>query len=132
MVGDDEGDRYAASAHMMNAVAAFTLCSQLTYYRFYMTDHTPWGTGDLIPMGVHSFGGPMVSEGMVPALSIRYSGIATVGAPWLDGVIPYVEWSTIFKTVEGFNDNTQVMVGAVWTIYGALYINLFVGRDGDD
>ena len=139
--GDDEGDHHALSAHMKNDFSGYTLYSQLTYYVYNITDDTPWGTGALIPMGAYDFAWPVASEGIIPALSLRYNGLDTSGVAWLDGVTPYVEWSSILKTEEAFNDSTMVSLGAVWTIYGALYMysdlvfsdgNFFVGNDGDD
>ena len=44
------------------------------------------------------------------------------------------------KSVEGFNNSTMVVLGASWTLFGALYTysdfalsngNSFVGNDGD-
>ena len=67
-VGDDDsGNHYAVSAHMKNAFADFTLFSQFSYYAHNITDETPWGTGDLIPMGAYDFAWPIASEGLIPA-----------------------------------------------------------------
>ena len=138
---DDSGDHYALSAHMKNSFANFTLYSQFSYYAHNITDETPWGTGDLIPMGAYDFAWPIASEGLIPALSLRYGGIDTESISWIDSVTPYVEWSTILKTVDGYNASTLVTVGASWTILGALYVysdvaisdgNFFVGNTGDD
>ena len=138
---DDSGNHYAVSAHMKNTVADFTLYSQFSYYAHNITDETPWGTGDLIPMGAYDFAWPIASEGLIPALSLRYGGIDTESISWIDSVTPYVEWSTILKTVDDYNASTLVTVGASWTILGALYVysdvaisdgNFFVGNTGDD
>ena len=140
IAGDDSGDHFAISGHMKNALANFTLYSQLSYYVYSITDDTPWSTGDLIPMGSYDFAWPVASEGIVPALSLRYNGVDTSGAAWLDGVTPYVEWSSVMKPADGLNDSTLISIGAVWTI-GALYMysdlvfsdgNLYVGNEGDD
>ena len=140
-VGDDDSnDHYALSGHMKNAFGKFTLYSQLTYYVYNITDDTPWGNGDLIPMGAYDYAALTASEGVVPALSLRYNGVDASGVSWLDSVTPYVEWSSILKSADGFNDSTLVMVGAAWTIYGALYMysdlafsdgNYWIGSDGD-
>ena len=139
-VGDDDrGDHYALSGHMKNGFGDFTLYLQLTYYVYDITDDTPWGTGDLIPMGAFDFAWPIASEGVIPALSLRYNGVDASGVSWLDSVTPYVEWSSILKQADGLNDSTLVTVGAYWTI-GALYMysdlaysdgNFFVGNEGD-
>ncbi len=138
---DDSGNHYALSAHMKNTVSDFTLYSQFSYYAHNIADETPWGTGDLIPMGAYDFAWPIASEGLIPALSLRYGGIDTSSISWIDSVTPYAEWSTILKTVDDYNASTLVTLGASWTILGALYVysdfalsdgNFFVGNTGDD
>ena len=141
-VGDDDsGNHYAFSAHMKNTFADFTLFSQFSYYAHNITDETPWGTGDLIPMGAYDFAWPIASKGLIPALSLRYGGIDTSGISWVDSLTPYAEWSTILKTVDDYNASTLVTLGASWTVLGALYVysdlalsdgNFFVGNTGDD
>ena len=132
-VGDDDsGNHYAVSAHMKNSFADFTLFSQFSYYAHNIADKTPWGTGDLILMGAYDFAWPIASEGLIPALSLRYGGIDTSSISWVDSVTPYVEWSTILKTVEDYNASTLVTIGASWTIFGALYVYSDVGlSDGN-
>ena len=134
---DDSGTHYAVSAHAKNSFADFTLFSQFSYYAHNITDKTPWGTGDLIPMGAYDFAWPVASTGLIPALSLRYGGIDTSSVSWIDSVTPYAEWSTILKTVENYNPSTLVTLGASWTILGALYVysdlalsdgNFFVGH----
>ena len=121
-IDDDGANHYALSAHMKNAFASFTLFSQFSYYAYNITDDTPWGTGDLIPMGAYDFAWPIASKGLIPALSLRYGGIDTAGISWIDSVTPYVEASTILKTVDDFNNSTLVTLGASWTLFGALYV----------
>ena len=137
---DDSGNHYAFSAHAKNTFADFTLFSQFSYYAHNITDKTPWGTGDLIPMGAYDFAWPIASNGLIPALSLRYGGIDTSSVSWVDSVTPYVEWSTILKTVEDYNPSMLVTLGASWTVLGALYVytdlalsngNFFVGNTGD-
>ena len=134
---DDSGNHYAFSAHAKNTFADFTLFSQFSYYAHNITDKTPWGTGDLIPMGAYDFAWPIASEGLIPALSLRYGGIDTSGISWIDSVTPYAEWSTILKTVDNYNASTLGTLGASWTVLGALYVysdlalsdgNFFVGN----
>ena len=55
---DDGANHYALSAHMKNVFSDFTLFSQFSYYAHNIADETPWGTGDLIPMGVTISLGP--------------------------------------------------------------------------
>ena len=139
-VDDDGANHYALSAHIKNSFSDFTLFSQFSYYAHNITDKTPWGTGDLIPMGAYDFAWPVASKGLIPALSLRYNGIDTSGISWIDSVMPYVEASTILKTVDDFNNSTLVTLGASWTVLSSLYVysdlalsngNFFVGNDGD-
>ena len=139
-IDDDGANHYALSAHMKNSFSDFTLFSQFSYYAHNITDKTPWGTGDLIPMGAYDFAWPIASKGLIPALSLRYNGIDTSGISWIDSVMPYVEASTILKTVDDFNNSTLVTLGASWTVLSSLYVysdlalsngNFFVGNDGD-
>ena len=120
-VDDDGANHYALSAHMKNTFSDFTLFSQFSYYAYNIADETPWGTGDLIPMGAYDFAWPIASKGLIPALSLRYNGIDASGISWVNSVTPYIEWSTIMKTVEGFNNSTLMTLGASWTIFGSLY-----------
>ena len=140
-VGDDDsGNHYAFSAHAKNSFADFTLFSQFSYYAHNIADETPWGTGDLIPMGAYDFAWPVASKGLIPALSLRYGGIDTSGISWIDSVTPYAEWSTILKTVDAYNASTLVTLGASWTVLETLYVysdlalsdgNFFVGNTED-
>ena len=133
----DGGNHYAVSGHLKNVFGGFILYSQLTYYVYDIEDPTPWGTGALIPMGAFDYADLVASEGIIPALSLRYGGVDVSKVSWLDAVTPYVEWSSILKREDAFNDSTLVTVGAAWTI-GALYLysdlafsdgNYFVGFD---
>ena len=138
---DDSGaDHFAISAHAENSFGDFELLSQLSYYKFDITDDTPWGTGDLIPMGAYDFAWLVASEGWIPAVSLRYHGIDTSGIPWIDSVTPFIEWSTILKDRSDFNDSTLWSMGALM-YWGQLYIyaelgisdgSIFVGSKGDN
>ena len=138
---DDHGaDHYAVSAHANNSFGDFTLLSQITYYEYDITDDTPWGTGDLIPMGAYDFAWLVASEGWIPAVSLRYHGIDTSGLPWINSVMPYIEWSTIIKEESDYNDSNLWSLGALLD-WGGVYVyaelgisdgNNFVGGEGDD
>ena len=138
-VDDDGAGHYAVSGHARTPIGDFTLFSQITYYEYDITDDTPWGTGELIPMGAYDYAALVASRAVVPALSLSYGGIDTSGISWLDGVTPYVEWSSIIKRAEGHNDSSMFTVGAAWA-RGGWYIytdlafsdgNYFVGDTGD-
>ena len=139
-VDDNGADHFAVSAHAKNSFGDFTLLSQISYYKYDITDDTPWGTGDLIPMGAYDFAWPVASEGWIPAVSLRYNGIDTSNIPWLGSVTPYIEWSSLQKERSDFNDSSMWNVGALW-YWGNLYIytdlaisngNTFVGNKGDN
>ncbi|MCE2436924.1 MAG: hypothetical protein J4F97_02775 [Pseudomonadales bacterium] len=137
---DESGaDHFAASVHGTGSFGDFKLVSQLSHYRYDITDDTPWGTGDLIPMGAFDFAWPVASEGWIPALSLRYNGVDTSHLSWLESVTPYVEWSSILKERDDFNDSSMWTAGALW-YWGGLYVctevamsdgNFFVGNKGD-
>ncbi len=80
-VADSGADHLAVSAHAKNSFGDFSLVSQISYYKYDITDDTPWGTGDLIPMGAFDFAWLVASEGWIPAVSLRYNGIDTSSIP---------------------------------------------------
>ena len=139
-VDDSDADHYALSAHTKNILGDFTLMSQITYYTYDIPDDTPWGTGDLLPMGAFDFPWLVASKGYIPALSLRYNGIDTSGISWLDSVTPYIEWSSIMKRSDDFNDSSLWVIGAAWSSGGwFIYTDLgcsngnpFVGSEGDN
>lgn len=116
--GAQGGEHYTFSAHVKNAFSDFTLYSQLTYYTYSLADTVPWETG-LVPAGAYQSASPIASEGVIPALSLTYNGINTSGISWLDSFTPYIEWSSVLKPLDGFdNDHALVTVGAAWTLSG--------------
>ena len=140
-VKDSGADHYAVSAHVEKTFGDFSLHSQVTYYEYDITDDTPWGTGDLIPMGAYNFAWTVASAGWIPALSLRYNGVDTSGVSWLDGVTPFLEWSSVMKTRSGLNHSPMWVAGAVWDWVDNLYVytelgvakgNFFVGNEGDN
>ncbi|MCY3955173.1 MAG: hypothetical protein OXF47_04165 [Nitrospira sp.] len=148
---DDDGAHYALSAHAKNQLSDFTLVSQISYYKFDIPDDTPWGTGDLIPLGAYDFAWLTASEGWIPAINLRYIGIDTsqIWPDWLwlhslkpDSITPYIEWSSIQKTGKDLKGN-NFKPSSLWVIGASFsrggwynYIdwaisdgNLFVGND---
>ena len=71
---DDGANHYAVSAHMKNVFSDFTLFTQFSYFAHNITDETPWGTGDLIPMGAYDFAWPIASKGMIPRFLYATTG----------------------------------------------------------
>ena len=138
-IDDDGAEHFAASVHGTASFGDVKVVSQLSYYNYDITDDTPWETGDLILVGAYDYTDLIASEGWIPAVSLRYEGIDTSELTWLDSVTPYVEWSSILKQVDGFNDSSLLTIGASW-YWGGVYVytdygysdgNWFVGKSGD-
>jgi len=137
---DDSGaNHFAASVHGTTSFGDLKLVSQLSYYKYDITDDTPWETGDLILVGAYDYTDLIASDGWIPSVSLRYGGIDASELSWLDSVTPYVEWSSILKTNDEFNDSSLWTIGASW-YWGGVYVytdlgfsdgNWFVGQSGD-
>lgn len=132
----DDGDRMAASVHMVNKWDNFTLASQLTWYEFDVDRAQPLGTDDLVQFGAYDFPSTAAAKAWIPGISLSYYQ-ATPGIDWLDYVIPYAEYSVIVKDQSGFNDSELFILGAAWG-RGGWYIytdlamsngNEFIGGD---
>jgi hypothetical protein len=137
--GLDDGDRWALSLHMVNAIGALTVASEITRYEVRIDDDNPWGTDALFPSGAFDFAWLTASRAWLPALSISYL-VEVPGWVWLDSVLPYLEYSSIVKDESSLNDSQMLVAGAAWAS-GGWYIytdlawsngNLFVGNEGDD
>jgi len=137
--GVQDGDHWAASVHMVNKWDDFTLASQLTRYEYGIDANNPWGTDELIPMGAYDFAWPVATKAWVPAVSLSYK-YDTHKLGWLDYVLPYIEYSSIIKDADTFNDSEMLTLGAAWAS-GGWYIysdvvysngNYFIGNEGDD
>ncbi|WP_227816759.1 coiled-coil domain-containing protein [Nitrogeniibacter aestuarii] len=116
----DDGDRWAASAHMVNKWNNFTLATQLTRYSFDVDKDQPLGTDDLVQFGAFDFPNTVAAKAWIPAVSLSYYH-ETPSIAWLDYVIPYVEYSSIVKDKSGFNNSDLVTLGAAWG-HGGWYI----------
>jgi len=135
----DDGSHWAASAHMVNQFGNFKLATQLTRYDIDIDGDNSWGTDKLIPMGAYDFAWPVATKAWIPAVSLSYKH-ETGQIPWLDYVLPYLEYSSIVKDESDFNDSQMWTFGAAWArggwyIYSDLVYsngNYFVGDDGDD
>ena len=82
---------------------------------------------------------PVAADAWLPAVSLSYR-LDTPGIPWLDYVLPYVEYSRIVKEASDQSDSDLAVLGAAWAS-GGWYIysdlayargNYFVGDEGDD
>jgi hypothetical protein len=132
----DDGHHYAVSGHMLNKWREFTLATQLTYYRFDVDKDQPLGTNKLVQMGAYDFPNTVAAEAWLPAVSLSYR-YETNQLPWLDYVMPYVEYSVLLKDERDFNDSALATLGAAWAS-GNWYIytdlsasngNEFIGGD---
>ena len=130
-VADDDAYHYAASTHLTTVLRDVTLISQLSYYRYNITDDTPWGTGDLIVMGGFDIT-RLASEAWVPAVSLRFGGLGASNMPRVDSVTPYVEWSSVRKVRADYNPSSLWTVGAVWFLGGLRLITELGLADGHD
>ncbi len=135
----DDGHHWAASVHMVNQIGNFRLATQLTRYEMDIDSDNPLGTDELIPMGAYDFAWPVATKAWVPAISLSYK-YETQQIPWLDYVLPYLEYSNIVKDEGDYNDSQMWTLGAAWAS-GSWYIysdlvysngNYFIGDDGDD
>lgn len=137
--GVDNGDHWALSLHMVNAVGPLTVSSQITRQEVRIDDDNPWGSDALYPSGAYDFAWLTATRAWLPALSVSYR-FDLPGLSWLDYVLPYVEYSAIVKDESELNDSQLLVAGAAWAS-GGWYIysdlaysngNLFIGNEGDD
>jgi hypothetical protein len=135
----DDGDQWALSVHMVNAIGALTISSQITRQEVRIDNDNPWGTDAVYPSGAYDFAWLTATRAWLPALSVSYR-FDVPGLSWLDSVLPYVEYSGILKDDSALNDSHLFIAGAAWAS-GGWYIysdlawsngNLFVGNEGDD
>ncbi len=112
----DDGTAYASAVHAVNQIDNWKLALQLTYYNYDIDG------SDLINRGFYDFYADIATEGWIPAASLSYY-LETDEIPWLDYVIPYVEYSSIVKngeTADGtdFKDSELITLGAAWAHNG--------------
>lgn len=134
-----DGEHYAASVHMVNKWNNWRLASQLTYYKYDIDSYTNQSgttTDKLVDMGAFAYAYPVAAQAYIPGVSLSYH-LDTPFIGWLDYVVPYVEYSTIIKEEDSFNDSELVTVGMAWAS-GGWYCytecawsngNYFVGND---
>lgn len=134
IAGVDDGDRFAASAHMVNRYKNFTLKTQLTRYEMSVDKDSDGVDDTLITMGGFNYGEGVASKAWLPSVSLSYK-IETPSIGWLDYALPYIEYSNIMKDESSFNDSEMIMIGSAWArgnwyIYSDLALangNYFVG-----
>ncbi|MEP5566701.1 MAG: hypothetical protein ABJN62_02600 [Halioglobus sp.] len=137
--GVDDGSHWAGSVHAVSRLENFILGLQVSRYGLDIDEDNPWRTDELIPFGAYDFAWPVATDSWLPAVSLSYR-IDTPQIPWLDYVLPYLEYSSIIKLDSQLNDSELAVVGAAWAS-GGWYIysdlaysngNYFVGDEGDD
>jgi hypothetical protein len=137
--GADDGSHWAASVHMVNQWDRIALNTQLTRYHFDIDSDNALGTDTLIPLGAYDFAWPVAASSWVAAASLSYLW-ETPRINWLDSATFYIEYSSIIKTEDEFNDSQLALLGAAWAS-GGWYVytdlvysngNTFVGDKGDD
>lgn len=111
--GVDDGDHWAASLHMVNTWNNWKLGTQVSRYEYNIDDDNPWGSDALIPMGAFDFAWFTATRAWVPAISLSYEK-STPSIPWLQKVVPYIEYSQQVKDEDGFNDSKMFSLGAQW------------------
>ena len=127
----DDGDHFAGSVHAKSQWNNWTLTPQLTYYSYDVDDDQPLGTDELVQMGAYDFASLIASEAWIPAVSLSYY-YETPQVAWLDYVIPYVEYSTIMKTHDDFNDSEMLVLGSAWARGGwYIYTDLAFSNGND-
>ncbi|MCP5128833.1 MAG: hypothetical protein H6985_04520 [Pseudomonadales bacterium] len=133
-----DGHHWALSGHMVSTLDNITLAAQITRYKFDVDD-SKFSSNQLIPLGAYDFAWPAAADGWIPAVSLSYR-IDTPGIPWLGYILPYIEYSSIVKDDNQFNNSDLFILGSAWAS-GGWYIysdlaysngNYFVGDKGDN
>lgn len=133
----DDGDMQAASVHLVNKWGQYTLASQLTSYEYKVDRISGLAQGEILA-GAFSFPTAIATKATVPAVSLSYL-YNTPNIPWLNYVVPFVEYSTILKDQDAFNDSELYTIGAAFSTPGGWYTyaeyatsngNDFIGSDG--
>jgi hypothetical protein len=126
----DDGDHWAGSVHAVNKFNNWTLAAQLTYYEYDVED-TEGRSFDLVQFGAYDFPTLVAAEAWVPAVSLSYY-LETPKIDFLDYVIPYVEYSSIVKEENDFNDSEMWVLGAAWASGGwYIYTDLAYSNGND-
>jgi hypothetical protein len=128
----DDGDHYALSVHPVFKWNNWTLAPQLTYYE-YDVEAVPGGdaTAEQVQFGAYDFPTLVAAEAWIGAVSLSYLH-ETPDIGWLDYVLPYVEYSSIMKEEDGFNDSELFTLGAAWARGGWYIYTEWVTSNGND
>jgi len=127
----DDGSMFAASIHMKNKWNNWTLATQLTTQDYSVDADQDLGTDELVQAGAFDFPTLMPAEAWIAGASLSYYW-ETPEIDWLDYVIPYVEYSSIMKDADGFNDSDMLTFGAAWARGGWYIYSDLVFSNGND
>lgn len=127
----DDGDHVAGSIHAVNKLGNWKLAAQLTYYKYDVESDQPLGTDKLVTFGAYDYTTPVAAEAWLPAVSLSYY-LETPQIEWLDYIIPYIEYSSIVKEENDFNDSEMVVLGSAWARGGwYIYTDLAYSNGND-
>ena len=126
----DDGDHWAGSIHAVNKFNNWNLTAQLTYYD-YNVENADGSSADLVNFGAYDYYTGVAAEAWIPAVSLSYY-LETPQIDFLDYVIPYVEYSSIMKEENDFNDSEMWILGAAWARGGwYIYTDLAYSNGND-
>ncbi|WP_052315060.1 hypothetical protein [Thiocystis violascens] len=82
-------------------------------------------------MGAFDFAWPVAAKACIPTVSLS-DKVETPHIPWFDSVLPYVEYSSIVKDEDAFNNSDMFVVGAAWARGGwNIYSDLAYSNGND-
>ncbi len=126
-----DGSHTAFSVHPTAHWRNWTLATQVTRYDLDVDAAQPLGTDTLVQFGAYDFPTTLASSAWLGAVSLS-KHIDTPQIAWLDYLVPYVEYSGIFKREPGFHDSELLTIGTAWA-HGGWYIYTEMARsNGND
>ncbi len=81
--------------------------------------------------GAYDFPNTVAAKSLIPAVTLSYY-LETSNTPWLDYIVPYIEYSSIMKDESGINDSQRISLGAAWAHGGwNIYTELVFSDDNE-
>lgn len=127
----DDGSHYAISGHAVTSISNWKLALQATLFSHDVEADQPMGTDELVQFGAFDFATLAPADGWIAGGSLSYY-LQTDGVNWLDYLIPYIEYSSIFKDESGFNDSELFVIGTAWGRGGWYIYSEFAWSNGND
>lgn len=132
------GNGVAISLHSEATLDRLSIAAQLTRFDIDVSEQQSLGTENLVQFGGFDAPATVAAAAWIPAVSFRYK-LVTEEIPWLDSVMPYLEYSAVIKDERSFNDSELFVLGAAWSrkgwyIYSDLALsngNEFVGGESE-